>query len=562
LPVRRALAAALALPVFAAIYLALVLRRGPATRMVLALGVGGLVLVAAVAVPAGTVGMPMATQAPLAASAIGPAVSTGRGLTSPLLVDFDAPMDAGSVAGAVRVDPAAEVRLSWSDDGRRLAVEPLGSWLPSTLYTVTVGIAARDREGRTLAVPLRAGFLTQTATAARLTVSDRLPTGAAVDTSIVISFDRPVPVASVQRAFRILPDVPGEVLVVTDDPEGQDPTTADNFVWEPATDLVGHTAYTVELAGELVDVDGAAVEVPEPLVFTTTEAPSVVRFRPRAGTEHVTRSVPVSVRFTMPMDRVSTASAFSVEVDGTEVRGTVDFAENDEVLVFDPAASFPYESTVIMRVGGSALAADGTPLDRARAVRFTVAAEPEPTPEPTPRPGSGGAAVPIPRPTPRTVVTRPTSSTWLAAEKYLLSLLNCTRGGGWVLSDGSCSEPGGSGIAPLKYDAGISDAVTRPYAKKLATNGACSHFYGGDPGDRLRAAGYTSSTWAENLSCRYYRDPRDAAVALVRFFQSEKYWSPQGGHWINMMNRAYDRAGVGLWVAGGNLNFVVNFYRP
>jgi hypothetical protein len=29
-----------------------------------------------------------------------------------------------------------------------------------------------------------------------------------------------------------------------------------------------------------------------------------------------------------------------------------------------------------------------------------------------------------------------------------------------------------------------------------------------------------------------------------------------------MMNRAYDRAGVGLWVTGGNLNFVVNFYRP
>ena len=159
-------------------------------------------------------------------------------------------------------------------------------------------------------------------------------------------------------------------------------------------------------------------------------------------------------------------------------------------------------------------------------------------------------------------MTRPTSSTWLAAEKYLLSLLNCTRGGGWVLADGSCSEPGGSGIAPLAYDAGISDAVARPYAKRLATNGICSHFYGGDPGDRLRAAGYTSYHWAENIGCRYYNDPRDAAVGLVRFFQSEKFWSPVGGHYVNMMNRAYDRAGVGLWVSGGNLNFVVDFYAP
>jgi uncharacterized protein YkwD len=300
-------------------------------------------------------------------------------------------------------------------------------------------------------------------------------------------------------------------------------------------------------------------------VFTTTTAPSVVRFRPLAGTEDVSRGLPVSVRFTMPMDRASTAAAFSVDVNGKEVQGTIDFAENDSVLVFDPAATLPYEATVILRVGAAARAPDGTPLDRPRAARFTVAAkpEPEPTPEPTRKPGAGGGANPTPRPTTHTVVTRPTSGTWLAAEKYLLSLLNCTRGGGWVLSDGSCSEPGGSGIAPLKYDAGISDEVARPYAKRLASSGVCSHFYGGgDPGDRLRAAGYTSYHWAENIGCRYYNDPRDAAVGLVRFFQSEKFWSPVGGHYVNLMNRAYDRAGVGLWVSGGNLNFVVNFYRP
>jgi uncharacterized protein YkwD len=564
LPVRRALAALLALPVFAAIYLAVALRRGPATRIALALGIGGLVLAAAVAVPAGTVGVPAATQAPLAASALGPAVTTGRGLTAALLVDFDAPMDAGSVASAVRVDPATEVRLSWSEDGQRLVVEPLGSWRPATLYTVTVGTTARDRDGRNLATPLRAGFLTQDATTGRIVAIDRLPTGVALDSAIVISFDRPVSVAAVLRSFRIMPEVPGELFVASDGPDGRDPAAADNFVWEPAVNLAAQTQYTVELAAGLVDAQGLAVASPDPLVFTTTAAPSVVRFRPRAGTEEVSRAVPVSVRFTMPMDRGSTKAAFSVEVDGTDVTGTVSFAEDDTVLVFDPAASFPYEATVIMRVAASAAAADGTPLDRARSARLTVAAEPEPepTPAPTPKPGAGKPK-PAPAPTPKpVVVTRPPSSTWLAAEKYLLSLLTCTRGGGLVLADGSCSSPGGSGIPLLAYDAGISDEVSRPYAKKLATNGACSHFYGGDPGDRLRAAGYTSYSWAENLSCRYYRDPRDAAVGLVRFFQSEKYWSPVGGHYVNMMNRAYDRAGVGLWVSGGNLNFVVNFYRP
>ncbi len=55
---------------------------------------------------------------------------------------------------------------------------------------------------------------------------------------------------------------------------------------------------------------------------------------------------------------------------------------------------------------------------------------------------------------------------------------------------------------PLKLDSGISSKVARPYAKKLATGNMCSHFIGGNPGDRLRAAGYTSYRWAENLGCR------------------------------------------------------------
>jgi len=560
LPVRRALVALLAVPVLAAVYLSLVLRRGPATRIALSLGVGGMVVLAAVGVPSGTIGAPPATQAPLAASALGPVVATGRGLASALVVDFDSPMDAASVAAALDVEPAAEVRLNWSADGRRLSVEPVGRWRPTTLYTVTVGTAARDGDGRALAAPMRAGFLTRAATTATLAVVDSLPSGVALDSSIAISFDRPVPIQGVLRAFLISPAADGEILVATDGPDGSDPTLADFFVWQPSDLLASNTRYTVSLADGLVDADGAAVEVVGPLSFTTTTAPSVVRFRPRSGTEDVARDVPVSVRFTAPMDRASTTDAFSVEVNGTTVAGSVDFAEDDTVLVFDPKASFPYGAAVVMHVGGRALGADGTPIDRARAVGFTVVEEPEPEPTPgTDDPADGGTAKPTPRPTP---VPRPASSSWVAAEKYLLSLLNCTRRGGWVLADGSCSDPGGSGIPALQYHAGVSDNVSRPYAKKLASNGVCSHFYGGDPGDRLRAAGYSGYQWAENISCRYFADPRDAAVSLVRFFQSEKYWSPVGGHYINMMSRKYTHAGIGLWVSGGNLNFVVSFYTP
>jgi uncharacterized protein YkwD len=568
LPVRRALAAILALPVLAAVYLTFALRRGPATRISLGLGLGGFVAIAAIGIPAGTIGSPPATQPPLAASALGPVVATGRDLAAAMIIDFDAPMDAASVAGATRVEPASDVRLGWSDDGMRLFVEPVGGWRAATYYTVTVGTAALDREGRPLASPLRAGFLTRQATTTQLAVTDRLESGVALDSSIALTFDRPVAVASVLRAFRITPAMTGQLFVASEGTDGADPTLAEAFLWEPEGLFTAQTEYTVALADGVVDAEGAAVTSPDALTFTTTKSPSVVRFRPRGGTEEIARDADVSVRFTMPMDRASTKKAFSVEVNGKTVDGEVWFAEDDTVLVLDPEADFPYAATVVLRVAGGAIAADGTPLDRRRSAAFTVEPKPEPTPRPTAA-SRGGATTPraTPRPAPRATTAprtapRPSSSSWVSAEKYLLSLMNCTRGGGWVLADGSCSSPGGSGIPALRYHEGVSDNVSRPYARKLAVNGACSHFYGGDPGDRLRAAGYTGYQWAENIGCRYFSDPRDAAVSLVRFFQSERSWSPVGPHYVNMMSRKYTHAGIGLWVAGGNLNFVVNFYTP
>ena len=84
--------------------------------------------------------------------------------------------------------------------------------------------------------------------------------------------------------------------------------------------------------------------------------------------------------------------------------------------------------------------------------------------------------------------------------------MNCTRGGGWVTSGGDCSSPGGSGIAPLILSSGISTNVSRPYAKYLVTTGICSHFADGDPGDRLRRAGYAGD-YRENIGCRSAAQP-------------------------------------------------------
>jgi uncharacterized protein YkwD len=137
--------------------------------------------------------------------------------------------------------------------------------------------------------------------------------------------------------------------------------------------------------------------------------------------------------------------------------------------------------------------------------------------------------------------------------------MNCTRTGGWVDSGGHCDSPGGRDVAALRLSSGISSKVSRPYAKLLATRNQCSHFIGGNPGDRLRRAGYTSYRWAENIGCRS-GGARGAVLGSHRFFQSEKSYN--GGHYRNLMDPKFDRVGIGVWVSSGRVRLVVDFYHP
>jgi uncharacterized protein YkwD len=258
------------------------------------------------------------------------------------------------------------------------------------------------------------------------------------------------------------------------------------------------------------------------------------------------------------MDRATAAKAFRVLADGKAVKGKVTFAEGDRVLSFNPSASLPYLTKVTMTVADSATAADGMAIDSSAQGIFRTVAKPAPapapvaraskptsTPKPTPKPPSGGGSV--------------GGGSWASVETYYLGLMNCTRTGGWVTSSGSCSSPGGRSVAALKLDRGISSKVSRPYAKRLAVGNDCSHFIGGNPGNRLKAAGYSGHQWAENLGCRS-GSPRGAVLGSHLFFQSEKPYL--GGHYVNLMSAKYDRAGIGVWVSSGRVRLVIDFYHP
>ena len=544
---RKIAVALLAVPVIVLIYLPVVLRRSVAGRLGLLLGVGAIIWIAAFSSFSLS---PTSATPPSIAGSVPVAQFTSdiryrQDLHDPVAVTFGAAMDRSSVAAALSVSPVTAVSVSWSADSTRVTVTPMAAWLTGTYYTISVGVGARTAKGQSLLEPARTAFLTRPATSARLAADVTAGSRVSPASALSVAFERPVDVASAEAAFRIEPAVAGTFGEAAG-------VTADRVTFVPSPALAPDTAYTVSLTSEVLDTDGAPVAIPLPLRIRTAVAPSVVRFRPMNGATAIPVDAAVSVRFTKPMERTSTAAAFTVTAGGAPVTGKVTWAESDTVLVLDPAKSLGSATAVQVSVGNTAKGRDGAPIAAAGGAIFQTVGKPAPA---AARPVAA-RAVPISRPSGSTAGR----ATWYAVETYYLRLMNCTRTGGWVTSTGACSSPGGLSTPPIVLDSGISSRVSRPYAKLLATRGICSHYADGNPTTRLNRAGYGG--WAaENIGCRSASNAYSSVLGTHLFYQTEK---PCGGycHYANLMNPAYRRCGIGVWVYGGRIRLVVDFYHP
>ena len=506
---------------------------------------GAIVAVGAIAFARPTVTTASAVRdiAPLTQAAFRTAVGTKVQLDAPATIVFTTPMQRTSVEAALSVEPRAAVTLRWNADATSLSIKPTTHWDAGTFYTVTVGAGALAASGRPMTTPARASFLTRAPTAAVLAATSTAGSRISIDSAFTVTFDQSVDPASMATAIRLEPTTRGTVTSAS----GTDGTTV--YTFTPTVALKPDARYRLIVSG-VRDTAGAEIAASS-LAVRTAVAPGVVRFRPRPLTQDVPRDTGISVRFTRPMDHRTTKAAFTVTAAGKAVKGTITFAENDTVLIFDPAALLPWDARVVASVGKTARSTDGVTLGANAQVRFHTVARVTRIAKTSSggSGGSGGGGGSV------------GGGSWAAVERYYLGLMNCTRTGGLVTSGGSCSSPGGRSVAPLWIDAGISSKVSRPYAKKLAVNNMCTHFSGGNPGDRLRRAGYNSYRWAENLGCRS-GNPYSAVLGSHLYFQSERSWSPQGGHYVNLMNAKYDRVGLGVWVSGGRVRLVIDFYHP
>jgi len=107
----------------------------------------------------------------------------------------------------------------------------------------------------------------------------------------------------------------------------------------------------------------------------------------------------------------------------------------------------------------------------------------------------------------------------------------------------------------------VSATPSPAYAKLLATTAVCSHFDGGNPGDRLRAAGYTSYRWGENLGCESAPSAIASALGTQLYFQSERCGARPAA--LGQHDEPGLHAGrIGVWVSGGQIRIVIDFYHP
>jgi uncharacterized protein YkwD len=549
---RKIAAAALAVPVLAVLYLPLLARRSVAARVGLLASVGVVVVVAALGLsrPAATTATQPAPPITALPDSAFRSIGAATELHAAVQITFSEAMDPRSVAATLTVTPWTATELSWDATRTILTVRPATHWAPGTYHTISIAAGTLAAGGRPMLSAVHAAFVTRPATSGRITATSPAGAGISIASAFRITFDRPVSIDAVRAALTISPAIAGQ-LVADADTTQTGATAASGFTFTPATALAGGTTYRLAL-DPLIDADGAEVGSIDGASLETSAAPRVTRFRPANGTKNVDPGAALSVRFSQSMAHATTSAAYTMTANGKPVAGTYRFAESSTVLVFRPTTKLPAGATVVITIAATATSADGVALAGPTSITITTVPAAKPAVHKAPAPttvsrtgSSGGGAV--------------GGGSWGAVETYYLKLMNCTRTGGWVTSTGACSSPGGRNVAPLRLDAGISSRVSRPYAKKLAVNNLCSHFIGGTPGDRLRAAGYTSYRWAENLGCRS-GNPYSAVLGSHLYFQSEKPYN--GGHYVNLMNSAYDRVGIGVWVSGGRVRLVVDFYHP
>lgn len=466
---------------------------------------------------------------------------TDVALDAPFQIQFTKPMNASTVEQALSLAPQTEVDLRWDATNQTLALRPKAHWEPFTAYSVRVAQSAVDVEGLSLTEPVTATFQTGSLTAGEIKATQMVGGLASPRTAFQVTFTRPVKYATVLARLSISPRVP--VKLAGDDPTDQASTV---YTLTPETQLETGSKYLLAMTNGGADASGSSLLPVTSLEVETLPTPAIVHFTPAGGSVSRDTNQAISVTFSVSMDTKATAAALRITSNDRVVAGNVSWSQDDSVLTWTPRRPFATSTIVGISVAASARSTGGISIGKAQSVTFTVAKT------------SSRRIVYKP---PTTIKWTNIGPQYLSAEKYYLELMNCTRTGGWVVAGGYCStvthhtRPAQRALA---LNAGISDKVARPYAKYMADTCQLNHYLNGTtPVSRLRAAGYSSGSWGENIASPSGASASGLANVEI-YYQNESKWRGNN-HYTNIMNKYFHTAGIGIWISRCT-RLVVDFY--
>jgi hypothetical protein len=260
---------------------------------------------------------------PTLASSDPPDGTNGIGLDDPIRLTFDRLMDTGLTEGALQVEPAARLRLTWS--GSTLVVTPADPLAPGTLYRLEVSDDAADTDGNRLASPVSVSFTT---VSLGLGVTRLLPAAGSAGTPlaspIAVVFDAPIDADSVANSITLTPSVSGGIsaLPLPTDSGGATSDLPWMITFQPDAPLAPHTTYTVELHGGAVRALGSASAASERTwSFTTGSAPEALQnqvlfLSDRSGVQNVWAMNPDGSNARQLTGELAPVSSFDVSGDG------------------------------------------------------------------------------------------------------------------------------------------------------------------------------------------------------------------------------------------------------
>jgi uncharacterized protein YfaS (alpha-2-macroglobulin family) len=298
---------------------------------------------------------PTPTRAPLPPTIVGiqPERGQEQGIREPVILTFDQAMDPGSTASAFTIDP--EVPGEVKVEGNQLIFSPAQHLDRATDYRIEISDTAASKAGFRLQTPISYRFTTTGLLQVTNTQPGSEATDVPVESSITVAFNRPVIALESPSAAAEGPD-PLEITPVVAG-TGEWINTA-IYRFKPSAGLAASTTYTVVVKAGLEDTTGGALAEDYAFSFRTVD-PTILGWLPEDALNLKVES-PITVTFSMPMDRPSTEVAFSlVEENGERVPGFFTWAQGDTVLGFKAAKALKFGGTYRAEVAVTAKPENG-----------------------------------------------------------------------------------------------------------------------------------------------------------------------------------------------------------